>query len=214
MWLLLLGPALAVIVLSLTDWTFGAPTIAFVGLENYAEMIGDAVFWTSLLEHAGLRRLRRAGVGRAGPRRGAVDRGRHQPARLLSRRLFPARHLDAAGDGAGVPVRVPSDRRPRQPGAFGDRAADHRLAEEPEHRALCARRHRHLAEPRPEHGAVPCRAESRAARPLRGGRRRRRGRRLGALPPRHLADAGTGLRVRRDASPRSARSRSSTRSRC
>jgi multiple sugar transport system permease protein len=48
MWLLLLGPALAVIALSLTDWTFGAPTIAFVGLENYVEMFGDAVFWTSL----------------------------------------------------------------------------------------------------------------------------------------------------------------------
>jgi multiple sugar transport system permease protein len=48
MWLLLLGPALAVICLSLTDWTFGAPTIRFVGLENYAEMVGDAVFWTSL----------------------------------------------------------------------------------------------------------------------------------------------------------------------
>ena len=48
MWLLLFGPALAVIALSLTDWTFGAPTIRFVGLENYAEMIGDAVFWTSL----------------------------------------------------------------------------------------------------------------------------------------------------------------------
>jgi multiple sugar transport system permease protein len=48
MWLLLLGPALAVIALSLTDWTFGAPAIAFVGLENYAEMVGDRVFWTSL----------------------------------------------------------------------------------------------------------------------------------------------------------------------
>lgn len=48
MWLLLLGPALAVICLSLTDWTFGAPTIRFVGLENYSEMVGDTVFWTSL----------------------------------------------------------------------------------------------------------------------------------------------------------------------
>jgi multiple sugar transport system permease protein len=48
MWLLLLGPALAVIGLSLTDWTFGAPAIRFVGLENYVEMAGDAVFWTSL----------------------------------------------------------------------------------------------------------------------------------------------------------------------
>jgi multiple sugar transport system permease protein len=48
MWLMLLGPALAVILLSFTDWLFGAPTIAFAGLDNYAEMIGDAVFWTSL----------------------------------------------------------------------------------------------------------------------------------------------------------------------
>ncbi|MDQ8732113.1 sugar ABC transporter permease [Bradyrhizobium sp. LHD-71] len=48
MWLLLLGPAFAVIALSLTDWTFGAPTIAFVGLANYAEMAGDAAFWMSL----------------------------------------------------------------------------------------------------------------------------------------------------------------------
>jgi multiple sugar transport system permease protein len=48
MWLMLLGPAVAVIALSLTDWTFGAPTIAFVGLANYAELAGDRVFWTSL----------------------------------------------------------------------------------------------------------------------------------------------------------------------
>jgi multiple sugar transport system permease protein len=34
MWLLLLGPALAVIALSLTDWTFGAPTIRSGALEN------------------------------------------------------------------------------------------------------------------------------------------------------------------------------------
>ena len=48
MWLLLFGPALAVILLSFTDWTFGSPTIAWIGLGNYAEMIGDASFWTSL----------------------------------------------------------------------------------------------------------------------------------------------------------------------
>ena len=72
MWLLLLGPALAVIVLSLTDWTFGAPTIAFVGLENYVEMFGDRGVLDLAAQHAGLRRLRRAGVGRAGPGRGAV----------------------------------------------------------------------------------------------------------------------------------------------
>src|SRR5262245_44764904 len=48
MWAMLLGPALAVILLSFTDWLFGAPTIAFAGLENYVEMVGDHVFWTSL----------------------------------------------------------------------------------------------------------------------------------------------------------------------
>lgn len=48
MWLLLLGPAVAVFALSLTDWTFGAPEIAFAGLENYREMAGSPVFWTSL----------------------------------------------------------------------------------------------------------------------------------------------------------------------
>ena len=48
MWIILLGPAVAVIALSLTDWTFGMPTIAWIGLGNYAEMIGDRVFWSTL----------------------------------------------------------------------------------------------------------------------------------------------------------------------
>jgi multiple sugar transport system permease protein len=48
MWLMLLGPALAVIVLSLTDWTFGAPVIQWAGLANYRELWGDRVFWLSL----------------------------------------------------------------------------------------------------------------------------------------------------------------------
>lgn len=48
MWLMLLGPAVAVILLSLTDWTFGAPTIAWAGLANYQELWGDRVFWQSL----------------------------------------------------------------------------------------------------------------------------------------------------------------------
>ena len=34
--------------LSLTDWQFGAPTMRFIGLGNYAEMFADRVFWTSL----------------------------------------------------------------------------------------------------------------------------------------------------------------------
>lgn len=47
-WLMLLGPAAAVGILSLTDWTFGAPEINFVGLEQYRELIADRVFWLSL----------------------------------------------------------------------------------------------------------------------------------------------------------------------
>jgi multiple sugar transport system permease protein len=48
MWLLLLGPAVVVLGLSFTDWLFGAPEIAWAGLANYREMLGDAVFWMSL----------------------------------------------------------------------------------------------------------------------------------------------------------------------
>jgi multiple sugar transport system permease protein len=48
LWLMLLGPVVAVFALSFTDWTFGAPTIAWVGLENYREMAEDRVFWTTL----------------------------------------------------------------------------------------------------------------------------------------------------------------------
>jgi multiple sugar transport system permease protein len=48
LWAMLLGPVVAVALLSLTDWTFGAPEIAWIGLGNYAEMMDDAVFWTTL----------------------------------------------------------------------------------------------------------------------------------------------------------------------
>lgn len=48
MWLMLIGPAVAVILLSLTDWTFGAPAWAWMGLANYRELWSDPVFWTSL----------------------------------------------------------------------------------------------------------------------------------------------------------------------
>ncbi len=48
MWLMLLGPAVAVGLLSLTDWNFGEPSIRFAGFDNYAEMWGDRVFWISL----------------------------------------------------------------------------------------------------------------------------------------------------------------------
>lgn len=48
MWLMLLGPAVGVIGLSFTDWTFGAPQIAWAGAANYVELWGDRVFWQSL----------------------------------------------------------------------------------------------------------------------------------------------------------------------
>lgn len=48
MWMMLLGPAVAVALLSLTDWTFGAPEINFVGIDQYRELLGDRVFWQSL----------------------------------------------------------------------------------------------------------------------------------------------------------------------
>lgn len=48
MWTMLLGPALAVVGLSLTDWEFGMPAIGWAGLDNYFEMAGDRVFWVTL----------------------------------------------------------------------------------------------------------------------------------------------------------------------
>jgi multiple sugar transport system permease protein len=47
MWLILIGPCLAVLLISFTDWEFGMPTVAFIGIENYQKMFADRVFWTS-----------------------------------------------------------------------------------------------------------------------------------------------------------------------
>jgi multiple sugar transport system permease protein len=47
--LLLIGPILVVAGLSLTDWQFGSPTLNFIGLENYAQLMQDAVFSKSLI---------------------------------------------------------------------------------------------------------------------------------------------------------------------
>ena len=46
--LLLVGPVITVLVMSLTDYQLGAESFAFVGLDNYAEIFGDRVFWKSL----------------------------------------------------------------------------------------------------------------------------------------------------------------------
>jgi multiple sugar transport system permease protein len=47
-WIMLLGPTVAVFVLSFTDWTFGMPEIGWAGLDNYREMFADDVFWKTL----------------------------------------------------------------------------------------------------------------------------------------------------------------------
>ncbi len=48
LFLLLLGPTGAVILLSMTDWQFGAKTMNFIGFGNYVELFSDRVFWISL----------------------------------------------------------------------------------------------------------------------------------------------------------------------
>jgi multiple sugar transport system permease protein len=48
MWLMLLGPALAVLALSFTDWTFGSPQLDWAGASNYQQLLADRVFWVSL----------------------------------------------------------------------------------------------------------------------------------------------------------------------
>lgn len=49
MLVLLIGPVVAVAVMSLTDYQLGAPSFAFVGFENYRELFADKVFWRSLV---------------------------------------------------------------------------------------------------------------------------------------------------------------------
>ena len=45
---ILILPTLATVVLSFTDWQFGAPTLRWIGLDNYAHLAADRVFWKSL----------------------------------------------------------------------------------------------------------------------------------------------------------------------
>jgi multiple sugar transport system permease protein len=49
LFLLLLGPTAAVVVISVTDWQLGASSIHWSGLQNYRELVADRVFWRSLL---------------------------------------------------------------------------------------------------------------------------------------------------------------------
>lgn len=45
---ILLLPTLATVVLSFTDWQFGAPTFNWIGFANYNHLAADRVFWKSL----------------------------------------------------------------------------------------------------------------------------------------------------------------------
>ena len=47
--LLLIGPVIGVMALSLTDYQLGAATLSYIGFDNYAEMFGDRVFHTALI---------------------------------------------------------------------------------------------------------------------------------------------------------------------
>lgn len=49
MLLMLIGPLCAVIALSFTDYQLGAPSLAWIGLANYQEMLDDRVFWIALI---------------------------------------------------------------------------------------------------------------------------------------------------------------------
>lgn len=48
MFLLLLGPVIAVLIMSFTDYQLGASAVAFIGLHNYQDLLADRVFWKSL----------------------------------------------------------------------------------------------------------------------------------------------------------------------
>jgi multiple sugar transport system permease protein len=45
---LFIGPAVSVFILALTDWQFGADSVAFIGLKNFRALFADPVFYRSL----------------------------------------------------------------------------------------------------------------------------------------------------------------------
>lgn len=48
MMLFLIGPIIAVITLSFTDWQLGMTSFSWVGIDNYAQLINDDTFWKAL----------------------------------------------------------------------------------------------------------------------------------------------------------------------
>lgn len=49
MGVLLIGPVIVVVLLSFTDWTLGDEGYAWIGSENYREMLGEETFWKALI---------------------------------------------------------------------------------------------------------------------------------------------------------------------
>ena len=171
---LLAGPSLAVVVLSLTDWQLGAPTMNFIGFGNYEQLFADRVFWKSfgntfvycLVVVPGSVFL---GLGLALLIEGAT----------FGRAFYRAAYfLPVTSTLIAMAVvwefMLASQRRADQHRARAGRHQRRRLAEEPQPRAVHAGRHRHLAVGRAQHGAVHGRPEGDPARPLRGGGDRRR----------------------------------------
>ncbi|CDT09232.1 carbohydrate ABC transporter permease [Vibrio coralliirubri] len=48
MMLFLIGPIIAIIALSFTDWQLGMTSFAWVGIDNYVQLINDDTFWKAL----------------------------------------------------------------------------------------------------------------------------------------------------------------------
>ena len=110
---ILILPTLATVVLSFTDWQFGAPTLRWIGLDNYAHLAADRVFWKSLgntVLYVAVVVPVSVGLGLGVAL--LIEAGTLGP-RLLSRGLLPARHGDPDRHGDGVGDHAPSQHRPR-----------------------------------------------------------------------------------------------------
>ena len=197
MCLLLLGPLLGVIALSFTDYQLGSPTFAWIGLENYREMLADRVFWTSLRNTLTYVAIVVPAAVALGLSVALLIESGSSLARLVPHHLLPAGHGNADRDVDRLGIHAASAVRPGERVAARNRARGLQLAAGPSHGALCALRDRHLAGARLQHGAVPRRAGFDPPAALRRRRNRWRSRPLGAVPAGDMADAGADHGIRR-----------------
>ena len=70
---MVLIPTLAAVALAFTNYQLGARSITYVGLDNFAQMLGDRVFWKAFKNTLVLYRDQCADVGSLGLGCGAVD---------------------------------------------------------------------------------------------------------------------------------------------